>query len=302
MSTSVPGDVGPGASRGGSARASRIPRCPRTRSQANTATDPGDQESPTGIAAGKNELDEKFEKMGSEIRRENKKILEDELALVRKQLELQAAEFHIVLGELTARVDLVEKERGEVTDGAEPEVLALLKLSVKDARRDANQALESLGKFRTSIDDRFDRTAQRLKDLEQAADQAPQGSDDEPLPSGRDSDRRSKKDKPARQQSPRSKSSKRDKRSRSKSHCSDDPEDRDSISESNGRSEDGNDGSSNHSGDSERRSEEGHGISRSRKFPSRRGGVTSSASRRDKDAEPEDVATRRGPRWEELSS
>ena len=62
---------------------------------------------------------------------------------MRKQLELQAAEFHTALVELTARVDLVEKERGEVTDGTEPEVLASLKLSVKDARRDANIALES---------------------------------------------------------------------------------------------------------------------------------------------------------------
>ena len=110
MPTSVPGGVGPGANRSGSARASRIPRGPRTRSLANTATDLGDQESPTGIAADKNDLDEKFEKMGSEIRRENKKILEDELALVRKQLESQAAEFHTALVELTARVDLVEKE------------------------------------------------------------------------------------------------------------------------------------------------------------------------------------------------
>ena len=72
------------------------------------------------------------------------------------------------------------------------------------------------------------------------------------------------------------------------------------MKESHGRSKDGNDGSSNHSGDSEHRSEEGHGISRSRKFSSRRGGVTSSASRRYKDSEPEDVATRRRPRREEL--
>ena len=126
MSTSAPGDIGPGVSRSGSARASRIPRGPRTRSQANTVTDPGEQESLTGIAADKDDLDKKFEKMGSEIRRENKKILEDELALVRKQLELQAAEFHTALVELTARVDLVEKERGDVTDGLEPEVLAVV--------------------------------------------------------------------------------------------------------------------------------------------------------------------------------
>ena len=72
------------------------------------------------------------------------------------------------------------------------------------------------------------------------------------------------------------------------------------MSESNGRSEDGNDGLSNHCGDSEHRSEEEHGISRSSKFSSRQRGVTSSASRRDRDAEPEDIATRRGSRWEEL--
>ena len=72
------------------------------------------------------------------------------------------------------------------------------------------------------------------------------------------------------------------------------------MSESNGPSEDGDDGSSNHSGDSEHRSDEVDGISESKTFSSRRGGVTSFASRRDKDAEPEDVARRRGPRWEEL--
>ena len=295
MSTSAPRDFGPGVSRSGSARASRIPRGRRTRSQANMATDPGEQESPTGIAADKNDLDEKFEKMGSEIRRETKKTLEAELALSQKQLELQKSEFHTALVKLTARVDLPEKGRGNRTDGLEPEVLASLKLSVKDARRDANQALESLGKFRTTIDDRFDRAAHRLKDVEQAAGQEPQEPDQEPLPTGREGDHRSKHERPARQRSFKSKTSGKDKRRRSKSHRSDDPEDRDSMSGSNGRSEDGNDGSSNHSGDSGHRSEEGHGISRSRKFTSRRGGVTSSASQRAKDAEPEDVATRRGP-------
>ena len=166
-------------------KASRIPRGPRTRSQANTATDPGEQESPTGIAADKNDLDEKFEKMGSEIRRENKETFEAELALLQKQLESQKSEFHTALVELTARVDLVEKERGDATSSLEPEVLASLKLSVKDARRDANQALESLGKFRTRIDDRFDCAAHRLKDLEQAAGREPQEPDREPLPTGR---------------------------------------------------------------------------------------------------------------------
>ena len=71
------------------------------------------------------------------------------------------------------------------------------------------------------------------------------------------------------------------------------------MSESNGLSEDGNDGLSNHSGDSKHRSEEGNGILQSQKIDSKRGGVTSSTSRIDKDAESEDVATRRGPRWQE---
>ena len=72
------------------------------------------------------------------------------------------------------------------------------------------------------------------------------------------------------------------------------------MSESNGPSEHCNDSSSNHSGDSEHRSEEGNRISQSKKMSSRRGGVTSSVSRRDKYAESEDVPTQRGPRWEEL--
>ena len=97
MSASAPGDIGPGVSRRGSTRPSRIPRGPRTRSQANTATDPGEQESPTGISADKNDLDEKFEKMGSQIRRENMKTLEAKLALLQKQLELQKSEFHTAL-------------------------------------------------------------------------------------------------------------------------------------------------------------------------------------------------------------
>ena len=129
-----------------------------------------------------------------------KKNLETELVFVGKQLEL-----HTVLEDLTAREDLVKKERGDATNGQEPEALASLKLSVKDARRDANQDLESLGKFRTSAGDRFDRAAHLLTDLEQPAGQEPQ----EPT-------------------------SKKDKRRRSKGHCSDDPEDRDSMSEPNG--------------------------------------------------------------------
>ena len=127
-------------------------------------------------------LDGRLQKMSGDIRQKVKKTLEAELALVQKQLELQKSEFHTALVELTAHVDLDKKERGDATDGLEPEILASLKLSVKDTRRDANQALESLGKFRTSIEDRFDRAASRLKDLEQTLGQGP---DQEPLSKGR---------------------------------------------------------------------------------------------------------------------
>ena len=300
MCTSAPGDVGPGVSKRGSARASRIPRGPRTRSQANTATYLEVQESPTGIEVDKDNQDERLQKSGGEIRQQVKKTLEAELALVQKQLKLQKSEFHTALVELTARVNLFEKERGDATNGLEPEVLASLKLSVKDATRDAKQALESLGKFRASMDDKFDRAAHRLKNLEQAAGQEPQEPYQEPLSMGREGDRRSKKNKAAGQRSFKWKTSKKDKRRSSKTHCSDDPEDRDSISGSNGSSEDGTDGSSNHSGDAEHRSEEGNGISQGKKISSRRGGVTSSASRRYKDVEAKDISTRRRPRWEEL--
>ena len=207
--------------------ASKIPRGPRTRSQANTATDLEVQESPTGTETDKDNLDDRLQKMSSQIRQEVKKTIEAELAIVQKQLQLQKPEFHTALVELTARMDLVEMERVDATDGLEPEVLASLKLSVKDTRRDANQALESLGKFRTNIDDRLDRAAHLLKDLEQAASQESQEPDQEPLPTGREGDRRSKKNKIAGQWSFNSKTSKKEKRRRSKSHCSDEPEDGD---------------------------------------------------------------------------
>ena len=161
--------------------------------------------------------------MSGEIRQEVMKTLDAELAPIQKQLELQKSEFRTALVELTAGVDLVEKERGDATNGLEPEVLASLKISVKDARRDANQALESLGKFRTSIDDRFDRATHRLRDLKKAADQEPQEPDQEPLPTGRESDRRSKQERPGRQRSFKQKTSIRDKRRRSRSHFTDDP-------------------------------------------------------------------------------
>ena len=225
MSTSAPGDVGLGAGRSGSARATRIPRAPHTRSQANTAPDPEVQESPSGIETDKDNLDQRFEKMKEITRQEMKKYLEAELALARKQLEVEASEFHTVLGELTARGDLVEMERGDATNRLEPEVQASLKLSVKDARRDADRALESLGKFRTSIEDRFDRVAHRLKDLEQGAGPEPQEPDQKPLPTGREGDRRSKNTKAVGQRSSKSRSSKKKQRRRSKSHCSDEPED-----------------------------------------------------------------------------
>ena len=97
MSTSAPGDVCPGVSGNGSARALRSRRGPRTRSQANTATNPDVQESPTGIEVDKDSLSGSLQKMSSEIRQEVRKTLEAEIALVQKQLELQKSEFHTAL-------------------------------------------------------------------------------------------------------------------------------------------------------------------------------------------------------------
>ena len=50
--------------------------------QANTATDPDVQESPTGIGIERDNLDCRLQKMSGEIRQEVKKIFKAELALV----------------------------------------------------------------------------------------------------------------------------------------------------------------------------------------------------------------------------
>lgn len=75
---------------------------------------------------------------------------------MQKHLELQNSECHKSFEEQTPRLGLVEKNYDDVSKGIKPDVLASLKLSVKDERRDANQALQSLGKLRTSIEDKFD--------------------------------------------------------------------------------------------------------------------------------------------------
>ena len=202
--------------------------------------------------------------------------------------------------ELTARVVLVEKLSTDACKGRDPEVLDSLKLAAKEARRDANQALETLAQTRDSIDYRFYRASRRLKDLEQAAGRSGTRLDAGPLSDGEEPESPTKKDKSVRNWDSRWKSSRSAKgRKKKKNHCSDDRENCDSNSGSNVSEENCGDGSSDHSGDSDRRSAKGNGISSSKKT-SKRGGVISSASRRDVDAEPEDIAMRRGPRWEDL--
>lgn len=81
MSTSAPGEVGPGTSRSGSARASKTLRGPCIRSQAITAPGPEAEESPSGIEVDKDQLESRLEKMSSEICEEAKKNLEAALGL-----------------------------------------------------------------------------------------------------------------------------------------------------------------------------------------------------------------------------
>ena len=156
-----------------------------------------------------------------------------------------------------------------------------------------------MAKIRNSIDDKFDRAARRLKDLDQAAGRSGPRLDSGP-PSNGEPETPTGKDKSVRIEDSKLRSSKTAKgRKKKKFHCSDERENCDSKSESNVSAEIGGDGSSDHSRNSDRRSAEEIRILSNKKNP-RRGGVTSSASRRDKDAEPEDAATRRGPRWEGL--
>ena len=169
MSSKDPRDAGPVGNKTGVARVSRIPRGPRTRSQANSAPDLDVQETPSETQVEKLSLKDRLQKLSDEIREDTKKKFNEDFNLLEKQLELQKSEFHSALEELSARVELVEKSLSDAPKGPEPGVLDSLKLSVKEARRDANQALESLAKSRDNIDDRFDRAAQRLKDLELAA-------------------------------------------------------------------------------------------------------------------------------------
>ena len=64
---------------------------------------------------------------------------------------------------------LFENSLTDATKGRDPKVLDSLKLAAKEVRRDANQGLEFLVKTTDSIDDMFDCSTRRLKDLEQTA-------------------------------------------------------------------------------------------------------------------------------------
>ena len=96
--------------------------------------------------------------------------------------------------------------------GQDPQVPDSLKLAVKEARRDANQALETLAQTRDSIDDRFYRASRRLKDLVQAAGWSGPRLDAGPLSDGEERESPSKKDKSVRNRDSKWKSSRSAKR------------------------------------------------------------------------------------------
>ena len=66
-------------------------------------------------------------------------------------------------------MDLVENSLTDAIKSQEAEVLDSLKLDTKEERRDDNQASETLSQTKESIDDKFDRSTRRLKDLEKAS-------------------------------------------------------------------------------------------------------------------------------------
>ena len=225
MASSQLKDTGPAIRRARSAQESRIPRGPRTRSQANSATDPVVEETRSGIQVEKSDLEEKLAKLGDEIRQETKKKFDEELSVFQKRQELLKSEFHSSMEELTARVVLVEKLSTDAYKGRDPEVLNSLKLAAKDARRDANQALETLAQTRNSIDDRFYRALRRLKDFGQAAGRSGPRLDAGPLSDGEEPESPTKKDRSVRNRDSKWKSSMSVKgRKKRKNHCSDDRE------------------------------------------------------------------------------
>ena len=125
-------DIGSAVRRTGSAQVSRIPRGPRTRSQANLAPDPEVEESPSVTVAERNNQEEKLQRLCDEICQETGKKFDDELGIFLRQNYLLKSKFHTALEELTARVVLLENSLADVTKVQDPEVLDLLKLATKE--------------------------------------------------------------------------------------------------------------------------------------------------------------------------
>ena len=106
--------------------------------------------------------------------------MKDELGTFQKKQELLESEDYTAMEELTARVELVANSLTDAIKVPDPKVLDSLKLTAKETKRDPNQALET-AKTRDRIDDKFDRAARRLKDLEQATGQSGPRLDSGPL-------------------------------------------------------------------------------------------------------------------------
>lgn len=91
-------------------------------------------------------LKDKLQELSEKILEGTKKKFDGDLSKFEKHLELQKSKFYSALQELKALMDLEENSPSEATKSREQEIIHSLKLSVKEAKRDSNQALESLAK------------------------------------------------------------------------------------------------------------------------------------------------------------
>lgn len=304
MSTLQTGNRGPRSDKSGSGRVSNLPPAPRTRSRAGSAGDPQgsavrDETAQKGLSP-----EELVNKMFQKIREENRKVLENEIVTLSSQLKLQAEEFAAAMENLSARIETLE---GKANAWSDPEMLKSLQDSAKEARHDANQALESLAKSRDEADERFGRVAIRLKALEQARDAIPQRNvEDDMVQDDHGQDGAPHQEKLNQRFTRTSKSKKMGKTLKDKSkwikknrNQPEDPEGSSSSSDSESADSNSDEGTTS-SEKSDRKTTKSYNRTKGNGVTSKRGGIDSSVSRRDVKGEPEDIATRRGPRWEHL--
>lgn len=101
-------------------------------------------------------------------------LLEEESSTLRMEVDEQGADFHEALLELDTKKKSTETDKNK---GSDPGGIDQLTIAVKDARRDANHALEELKKSCDDADEGFGRVATHLKPLETRAYVGPSGQE-----------------------------------------------------------------------------------------------------------------------------